>query len=106
MADTKVSAFTELTTVTVEDLLHVINDPDGTPENRKLTIRNLFGKVPANTIINGTFVANTTSIRVASSSTPANSTATLTHGTISWDASYIYVTTSNNVTKRVALSSF
>ena len=106
MADTKVSGFTEATTVTVEDLLHLIDDPNGTPTNKKLTIRNLFGKVPANTLINGTFEANTNSIRVTSTSTPANSTATGLHGTLKWDASYIYVCTANNVWKRATLASF
>jgi hypothetical protein len=107
MADQKISEFAELTTGSAgEDLITIVDDPNGTPVNKKITVKNLFGKVPANTIINGTFVANTDIIRVSTSKTPANSTSTAIGGSIFWDSDYIYIAVSNNVIKRTALSSF
>lgn len=106
MADTKITDFAEITNLANVDVFPVVNDPSGTPNNKKITVKNIFGRVPANTLINGTFEANTNSIRVSTAQTPANSTANGTHGTISWDANYIYVVTANNVWKRVSLSSF
>ena len=106
MADRKITEFTAATTVVGADIIPVVTDVAGTPANKKITIAGLFGKVAANTVINGTFTANTTSIRVSTASTPANSTTSGTHGTIKWDSSYIYVCTANNVWKRVSLSAF
>jgi len=43
---------------------------------------------------------------LANSSTPANSTITCRKGEFWFDATYLYVATSDNSLKRVALSSF
>lgn len=106
MADKKISAFTSTNKVTSDEFIPVLGNPNGTPVNEKISIKKFFGSVSSNTIINGTFEANTNSIRVKTSSTPANSTATGTSGEIKWDSNYIYVATANNVWKRVSLSSF
>lgn len=42
MADTKISALTELTTPINEDLLPIVDDPAGTPVTKKVTVANLF----------------------------------------------------------------
>jgi hypothetical protein len=41
MADTKISALTELTTVANEDLFAVVDDPSGTPTTKKITLASL-----------------------------------------------------------------
>ena len=42
MADTKISALTEDTTPSTDDLVATVNDPGGTPANRKVTLANLI----------------------------------------------------------------
>ena len=58
MADKKVSELTALTTPNQKDLLLVVDDPSGTPVSKRITLKSLFGSVPANTTINGTLTVN------------------------------------------------
>ena len=47
MADKKITALTELTTPVGADLIHVIDDPAGTPVNKKITLDTVFNNMPS-----------------------------------------------------------
>lgn len=49
MADSKLTALTELTTPADEDLLYIVDDPSGTPVSKKITRANLLGGAGAPT---------------------------------------------------------
>ena len=125
MADRKITELTALTAPNQKDLLYTVDDPTGTPVSKKISLFNLFGAVPANTSISGTFAAaGNTSISgakteltagqitlSAATSVGSNNATTVigradAQGTIFWDQNYLYVATSNTQVKRIALSVF
>jgi len=127
MADKKVSQLTELTTTAAPDLLMIVDDPNGTPASKRITIKNLFGAVPANTNFSGaknvitsanTYYAGNVSItrtltanvvKVTFGSTPSSNNATsagMISGQIRFTNTHLYIAVSNSIVRRVALSDF
>jgi len=58
MADKKVTELSAITNLSGDDLLLVVNDPNGTPTSNKVTVSNLFANVVPNVVHKGT-VTNT-----------------------------------------------
>jgi hypothetical protein len=95
----KISELTALTSPSGDDLLVIVDDPSGNVATKKVTVNNFFNV--ANAVV---VSANTLIVR--NNQTPANSTITVTKGTIMYDTNYLYIATANNTLKRVSLSSF
>lgn len=136
MADKKVSALSALSSITSDDLFLVVNNPQGTPTSYKVSAKNMFKSVPANTAIKGLFTTTANTIIAGNqanvsanatfsskvtvsgdkkflittkSTNPGNSNAvaqSITAGTIFYSNTHLYITTDSNTIKRIALSTF
>lgn len=53
MADKKVTQLTALTSPNDEDLLLIVDDPNGTPVSKSITVKTFLGALPSNTSITG-----------------------------------------------------
>ena len=45
MADKKITALNASTALSTDDLFHVVDDPSGSPPNKKVTTANVFNKI-------------------------------------------------------------
>lgn len=90
----KITELAAATSVANSDLLVIVADAAGTPITKKITKSDFLSMVASNTLI------------MSNKSTPANSTITITQGTMFFDADYLYVAVSNNSLKRVSLTGF
>ena len=127
MADKKITQLTELTTTVAEDQLLVVDDPNGTPASKRITIKSIFGTIPANTkftgaknIINsantwytgnvsvtGTLLANTAKMTIGTAPSSNNATTSgMIKGVLKFTNTHIYLAISNAMVMRVALSDF
>jgi len=64
MADRKISELTSVTSLVAEDLIPVVDNPNGTPQTKSITVKDFFGSVSANLVMSAsaltTFNANVT----------------------------------------------
>ena len=54
MADNKITALNASTALSTDDLFHVVDDPSGSPTNKKITSANVFNKIPTWIALAGT----------------------------------------------------
>jgi hypothetical protein len=77
MADSKISQLTELTTPVAEDLVPIVDDPNGTPINKFIRLKNLFGNA-SNTNITGTLTVSGGNTNISGSNTVISSNVNIT----------------------------
>ena len=103
MADKKITALTDLSTgVAGADLLHVVDDPTGTPINKKLSVDNLFNYIPSGVAFNSAETVSadgaltlTKTIHLLSGAT-ATAQTTLADGTLTGQIKFIVATDVTN----------
>lgn len=71
MADKKISALSSVADSDIgsDDLLHIVDNPGGTPVNKKMTIGQLFENVPTHLAINDIVTESSAATDLAASST-------------------------------------
>ena len=83
MADKKITALTESTSLSTDDLFHVVDSPGSSPSNKKITVNNVFNKIPSVIGLNSTETltgATTTAVSLTTNLTLMDGTS----GLVNW----------------------
>ena len=113
MADKKISALTAVADADIggDDLLHIVDNPGGTPVNKKMTIAQLFENIPTHLAVDDIAVVTTSASNLASTfatdfnlaGASGNITPTLDNGTDTGQLKVMYASTAGN-TATVAIT--
>ena len=113
MADKKISALTQVADADIgaDDLLHIVDNPGGTPVNKKMTIGQIFENIPTHLALDDITVVTTSASNLASSfatdfnlaGASGNITPTLDNGTDTGQLKVMYASTAGN-TATVAIT--
>jgi len=89
----KTSELAIATSVAGTDRVIVLTSPSSSPVTKSITVSNLFGNSSAN-------------VEIYNIAAVANSSITVSKGTIMFDTSYLYIAVADNTLKRITLESF
>jgi hypothetical protein len=102
-----IDEFTILSDPSANDLFIIVkNRPGVNLETRSVSLQLLFSNSSANLVVSNAAILSANTIINRNKQTPANSSITVTRGTIMYDDDYLYIATSNNTLKRIGLTAF
>ena len=96
MTTRKITELPSANTVAPTDLLVVVTNPNNLSTTQKVSVNTLFTNA----------VATFANIALVDKRTPANSSISVSGGTVFYDDNYLYISIANNVVKRITLESF
>ena len=101
MADKKITALTESTALSTDDLFHVVDSPASSPSNKKISATNVFTKIPGSVGF-ATTETKTDADGALTVATPihflAGTEATLASGTVTGQLKWIIATAVGSTT--------
>jgi hypothetical protein len=90
MADKKITALGALAALSTDDFFHVVDDPGGSPTNKKITSANIFNKIP-------TWIALAGTPQALSGAGAANITTSITNCTSTGASQVVTVANSTQI---------
>ena len=90
MADKKITALNASVALSTDDLFHVVDDPSGSPTNKKITSANVFNKIP-------TWIALAGTPQALSGAGAANLTTSITNCTSTGAAQVVSLADSTQI---------
>ena len=102
----QISELPTTTSVAANATFVVVDNTTAVANTKQISANNLFNNSSFNVTLSNTAILSANTIVIRNSQTPANSTITVSKGTIFFDTDYLYIAVANNTLKRILLTSF
>lgn len=102
----QISELPTTTSVAANATFVVVDNTTAVANTKQISANNLFNNSSFNVTLSNTAILSANTIIIRNSQTPANSTITVSKGTIFFDTDYLYIAVANNTLKRILLTSF
>lgn len=102
----QISELPTTTSVAANATFVVVDNTTAVANTKQISANNLFNNSSFNVTLSNTAILSANTIIIRNNQTPANSTITVSKGTIFFDTDYLYIAVANNTLKRILLTSF
>ena len=102
----QISELPTTTSVAANATFVVVDNTTAVANTKQISANNLFNNSSFNVTLSNTAILSANTIVIRNNQTPANSTITVSKGTIFFDTDYLYIAVANNTLKRILLTSF
>ncbi len=102
----QISELPTTTSVAANATFVVVDNTTAVANTKQISANNLFNNSSFNVTLSNTAILSANTIIIRNNQSPANSTITVSKGTIFFDTDYLYIAVANNTLKRILLTSF
>ena len=102
----QISELPTTTSVAANATFVVVDNTTAVANTKQISANNLFNNSSFNVTLSNTAILSANTIIIRNNQSPANSTITVSKGTIFFDTNYLYIAVANNTLKRILLTSF